>query len=407
MKVHDPSEYIKGLQQLLISDKKRVGFLFGAGTSLAKKNTESLFIPAIGKMTEEIVKKISVDKELNSAIVEIKSELDTSFTIETLLSNIEQKLKIIGVGTLNGLNKEKLSNLCSKIKNEIRSMVSIHEKMDKPENIIHADFASWIGRAERKYPIEIFTTNYDYLFELGLEHLNIPYYDGFTGSFKPFFNSTSVEDLTFLPQQTKLWKIHGSLGWHFDDLTKKVWRKDSDKEDILIYPSSLKYDDSKKQPYTALGDRLTNFLKQPDSVLITCGYSFGDDHINERILTALETNPSVHVFVLYYDILWNKDTKTYILTKNSKLSQLAISNAKLSVFGVRNAIIGRKYGKWALKKEPDKEDTIDVNIYFDEDAPDLTNGDNIWNGEGDLKIPDFKHLVSFLQSMMYDHILID
>ena len=33
---HDPSEYIKGLQQLLISDKKRIGFLFGAGSSMAK-----------------------------------------------------------------------------------------------------------------------------------------------------------------------------------------------------------------------------------------------------------------------------------------------------------------------------------------------------------------------------------
>ena len=34
---YDPSEYIRGLQQLLVSDKKRIGFLFGAGTSLAKK----------------------------------------------------------------------------------------------------------------------------------------------------------------------------------------------------------------------------------------------------------------------------------------------------------------------------------------------------------------------------------
>lgn len=34
---HDPSEYIRGLQQLLISDKKKIAFLFGAGTSLAKK----------------------------------------------------------------------------------------------------------------------------------------------------------------------------------------------------------------------------------------------------------------------------------------------------------------------------------------------------------------------------------
>ena len=39
---HDPSEYIKGLQQLLISDKKRIGFLFGAGSSMAKKDENSL-----------------------------------------------------------------------------------------------------------------------------------------------------------------------------------------------------------------------------------------------------------------------------------------------------------------------------------------------------------------------------
>ena len=31
----DPSEYVRGLQQLVISDKKKIGFLCGAGTSLA------------------------------------------------------------------------------------------------------------------------------------------------------------------------------------------------------------------------------------------------------------------------------------------------------------------------------------------------------------------------------------
>jgi hypothetical protein len=31
---HDTSEYIRGLQQLLISGKKKIDFLFGAGTSL-------------------------------------------------------------------------------------------------------------------------------------------------------------------------------------------------------------------------------------------------------------------------------------------------------------------------------------------------------------------------------------
>ncbi len=56
---HDPSEYIRGIQQLLVSDKKRIGFLFGAGTSLAKKNSDSVTIPAIGKMTELIEEELN------------------------------------------------------------------------------------------------------------------------------------------------------------------------------------------------------------------------------------------------------------------------------------------------------------------------------------------------------------
>ena len=34
MTTHDPSEYIRQLQQILVSDKKKIAFLFGAGTSL-------------------------------------------------------------------------------------------------------------------------------------------------------------------------------------------------------------------------------------------------------------------------------------------------------------------------------------------------------------------------------------
>jgi len=288
---HDPSEKIRGLQQLLVSDKKKIAFLFGAGTSLAKKNNDSIIVPAIRKMTSDIETELNKKSKYNVAINEIRQEIESkklSYNVESLLSNIEQKIQIIGDGNLNNLGKDDFDSLMSEIKKQIREIVSIHKQIlendEKLENLIHVDFAEWIDRANRKHPIEIFTTNYDYLFELGLEEKNIPFYDGFTGSHMPFFNSESIEDMNFIPNQTKLWKIHGSLGWHFDDKTKKVLRKEPDSEDILIYPSILKYNESKKQPYTALMDRLTNFLKHPDTVLITCGYSFGDEHINERIM---------------------------------------------------------------------------------------------------------------------------
>lgn len=404
---HDPSEYIHQLQDLLTSDKKKIAFLFGAGTSLP-------FIPTIKKLTEKIEKKL-VDSNVKykNAIDEIKDQIGPDkYNIETLLSNLEQKQQIIGNDKLNGLNADDISNMIETMKDLIRGNVSIHEEIEETqlENLDHCNFAEWIGRADRKFAVEIFTTNYDYLLELGLESKNISYYDGFTGSYKPFFDSESVEDLNFLRDRTKLWKIHGSLGWQFDKNYKRVLRKEPDENDLLIYPSTLKYSDSKKQPYISFLDRLSNFLRQDDAILITSGYSFGDEHINERIMTALKSNNSSHVFVLYYDIIEQENEPRYYCLKDSPLFKMAKENSKLSVYGFRNAIIGCQYRKWKLKNEPDKLDTININLYFDEDAHCVDEetgiekiGDEIWTGEGEFILPDFCKFVKFLNSWVIEN----
>ena len=401
---HDPSEFIRGLQQLLISDKKKIAFLFGAGTSLAKKCDESPCIPAIGELTQTIEADLSKIDKYKEAINEIKEDeigID-KYNIETLLSNLEQKLLVIGKGNLNGLDSTEISDLITNIKKQIRKKVSVHEKIEKNrehlENSIQCDFAEWINRVDRNYGIEIFTLNYDYLLELGLESKNVPYYDGFTGSFLPFFNSESVEDFRFLARQTKLWKIHGSLGWHFDEELGKVLRKDSSEQDILIYPSTLKYSDSKKQPYISFLDRLSNFLKHDDSVLIICGYSFGDEHINERIMTALNNNISSNVIALYYDIIWQEE-KEYGLKEDLFLTKLAKTNSKLSVYGCKNAVIGCQYGKWKLNTEPDDSDKKNISLYFNEDP----GTGKAWTGEGELILPDFCKFVNFLSSWIIEN----
>ncbi|MFH1238255.1 MAG: SIR2 family protein [archaeon] len=410
-KENDPTEYIKGLQQILISDKKRIGFFFGSGTSLyAKKNDNTITVPAISNMTRDIVKELGDENEKNkNALDEIKGELtEKSFNIESILSNLEQKLQIIGNGKLNGLDKKKFEDLINKLKEKIKEKVSCHKSLDLKDynKLVHSDFAEWIGQADRKYPIEIFTTNYDYLFELGLEYKNIPFYDGFTGSYKPFFNAESIEDFGFLTNQTKLWKVHGSLGWHLDKPTGKILREPSVDENILILPSFLKYNESKKQPYVSLMDRLTNFLKQDDSILITCGYSFSDEHINERILSALNSNTTSHVIALYFDKDLGEKQKQETL-----LYKIAYSNSKISVYGCRFAIVGCKLGKWKLRAEPDKNDTPNINLYFDEDAPINGNedkgkekkGEEIWTGEGEFMLPKFSSLVLFLKAMIIDN----
>lgn len=422
MITHDPSEYIRGIQQILISDKKKIGFLFGAGSSLAIKNDNSLTVPAIGKMTCEIIEDVGKENaKYITALEEIKNELgERNFNIETILSNLEQKVLFIGKSVLNSLNKDEFVDLIKRIKKEVREKVSVHNitlcdiiskkefkriiKKDVVEELVQTDFANWIGQAERKYPIEIFTTNYDFLFELGLEHREIPYYDGFCGSLRAFFNPESVEDFSFLSKQTKLWKIHGSLGWHYDKDTEKILRVSPDDDDILIYPSTLKYKESKKQPYESLMDRLSNFLKQDDAILITCGYSWGDEHINSRIISALKTNTTSHVIGLIYD-------KFDKINKKSNVVKIGLDNSKISIYASRCAVIGCNYGEWKLKSEPSKDDTVNLNLYFDEDAAiDLgeekkkeIKGEEVWTGKGEFILPDFGKLVIFLNSMVSDN----
>ncbi len=410
---YDPSEKIREIQQLLVSDKKKIGFLFGAGTSLSKKCENSPSIPAVYKMTQDVVDRLQTsDKKYVEIIKSIKSDIidnNENFNIETLLSNVEGKISIIGKGKLNGLDKTGFIELEAKIKNLVREIVSVHKNIDdKSQDMAQYDFSSWVKSAYRKYAIEIFTTNYDYLLEIGLEQNNVPYYDGFTGSYKPFFNSDSVEDIHYLPQQTKLWKIHGSLGLHQDPVNQRITRSSSNKDDLLIYPSVLKYNNSKKQPYASFMDRLNSFLRQDDAVLFICGYSFNDEHINERIMSALQTDTTAHVYVLHYDITKNeKGLRVNSFSEESNLAKLAKRSRKLSVLATRKSMFGSKIGTWKLKREPDISDTLNINWYFDEDAPYTEleiskeqKGNEQWTGEGELSIVDFSKFTKFLLNML-------
>lgn len=165
----------------------------------------------------------------------------------------------------------------------------------------------------------------------------------------------------------------------------------------------MKYKDSKKQPYESLLDRLSNFLKKDDSILITCGYSWGDEHINSRIISALKTNTTSHVIGLIYD-------RFEPITEVCKLAKLGLDNSKISLYGSGSAIIGRNFGEWKLKSEPTKDDTISINIYFDEDGPNDSEelnmefkGTEKWTGKGEFILTDFYKLVKFLNEMISDN----
>lgn len=416
MITHDPREHIRGIHQILISDKKRIGFLFGAGTSLATE-LPTICVPAIERMTKTIVAEVEAhSRSFAAAIKEIQCEtaaLGIAFSVETLLSNIEAKRAVIGAGTLNGLDSTSFTDLASLVKSRIVKLVSVHDTLPVSDRkkLAHARLANWIQKARRRFPAEIFTTNYDYLFEIALEGSGLPYFDGFSGSFEPFFCPEAVEDVDAYPHLVKLWKMHGSLGWTYRKADKAVIRQQTAPGDsILIYPSHLKYNTSKKQPYVGLIDRLCAFLQQDDAVLFTCGYSFGDDHINERLVTSLRRGANSHVIAMYYDETWTEDKESVfgLADETNSARGLATNETggKMSVYGIRHAVIGGKFGEWRLRDEPKFTESIRVSQYFDEDAavPPAKEasggkGDERWEGTGRFLLPDFRKLTAFLNDM--------
>ena len=166
MNTHDPREHVRGIHQILISDKKRIGFLFGAGTSFAT-GLPSRFVPAIEEMTKKIVADVETHSpEFAAAIREIQSEtelLKVAFNIETLLSSVEAKRAVIGAGKLNGLDSTAFTDLATLVKTRVVELVSVHETLlaEERKDLAHARLANWVQKARRRFPAEIFTTNYD------------------------------------------------------------------------------------------------------------------------------------------------------------------------------------------------------------------------------------------------------
>jgi len=94
-----------------------------------------------------------------------------------------------------------------------------------------------------------------------------------------------------------------------------------DSESVLIYPSAAKDQETSYYPYAELFRDFSAAVCRPNSVVVTYGYGFGDDHIN-RILADMLTIPSTHVLVISYDDAGGKIER--FLKSNGISSQLSL-----------------------------------------------------------------------------------
>lgn len=407
---HDPRQVIENVRNHLATQDRRLAFLLGAGTSSAinvapvtpvgEKPKHEPLIPGIETLTDVCKTAVcSIGEKEDAAydllIDQCKRE-QCSANIENVLSRVRMKIDAIDEGeTLLGLDKESLCTLEKTICATIADAVNLPEDQI-PLQTPHNKFASWIKKANRTVPLEIFTTNYDVLFERACEGTRVPVFDGFVGAYLPFFYPECLEDEEQLPGSNwvRLWKLHGSVNWTTtkEQRGKRIIRTLPSSTGELILPSHQKYDESRKQPYISYMDRLSRILNKEHSLLITCGYGFGDEHINAILFGALDNRNTANIIALQFEDL---DGKQDLVSE-------ATGRSNLTVIGRNGGVISGTWGTWQLTQPVDSKVSSFMDISFDSNAlpedegsPAATSADL----RGRMRLGDFNWFCEFLNAM--------
>jgi hypothetical protein len=359
---HDPVRHLEYLRQSLSQSNKPIGFFLSAGCPLAVKMPSGSWplIPDVENLTKWLNSELATFPKYQNLLDELERAGKNKENIEDILSFLRSLIAVVKGGTVRGLNETELGDIEKEICKKIVTKIKVNLPDDKTP---YHSLVKWINSIDREIPIEVFTTNYDLLLEQALEQLEVPYFDGFVGTIKAFFDLRTVEQKLIPYHWTRLWKIHGSLNWYQDKTTcNNIFRISDVKDDgaQLIYPSHLKYDQSRKMPYLALIDQLCNFIKQKSSILILSGYSFNDDHINDTIINALRANPSAMVLALMHKTYMIKDKDDNDLEERyPKAYKIANNRSNLNIWTSDKAIIGTNPGEWKMMKPTDEQSILD------------------------------------------------
>jgi len=174
-------------------------------------------------------------------------------------------------------------------------------------------FASRSGTRER---LHIFTTNYDRYIEAAADLAGLRLIDRFVGTLSPVFRASRLDvDLHYNPPGirgeprylegvARFTKLHGSVDWiDCDRAIRRLALPFGAKEPkpfleasglgkaealrLMIYPNAAKDRETAAYPYVELFRDFAAAICRPNSTVVTYGYGFGDEHINQDIEAAM------------------------------------------------------------------------------------------------------------------------
>lgn len=319
-------------------------FLAGAGASVVGgnpnygKTVKMIADDIFGKLhdmedvytLEELAEKCKYNN--GKILVEGQTEsedsplLDSSFNLEDFLSTLFHYRPYVSEN-----EKEKFNHSIQKILELIKENTNYsYDSKDLKHGALLNFLSSLSGKDGNKF--SVITTNYDVLIEEAAAENNFVIFDGFNFTPLPKFDSNMFEwnlvkevpnintrEVEYKDKTFNLVKIHGSLTWERQE-NGDILRKSKDSitdtnKMVMVFPSSDKFAQSYQEPYFELFTKFQELIKRPNTLLISSGFSFADDHISKMVTQALKNNSSLKLLVTDYNIdpnrAWNDEDKQY------------------------------------------------------------------------------------------------
>jgi hypothetical protein len=269
-----------------------INFIFGAGAS-----TPAISVAGdIEKEIEQLVKQNKDDEAFKKLESFIKSILPTNRTLITRKKNEE-------------IDGEALN----KIKNVRKSYQSFLKNI---ENILNLRSSSILPKKAN-----LFSTNYDFFVESAYDsNSSLKLIDGIERSaslgediklnskefFQEVYSTGSLYNYRHQVPTLNLIKLHGSLNWRLKENSvicdySNIQNEEVDIEQIgIIMPTKAKFEQTTiNRVYYDLLRIFSNELDKENSLLVSFGFSFRDEHILDIINRSL-TNPTLQLLIFAY-----------------------------------------------------------------------------------------------------------
>ncbi len=278
------------LEQLLPSLNQSIngiGFLFGAGASFQAG------YPLMTTLTRQVVAELTTTERTD--LTAVLNAAGQTYDDATATPNIEEIADLTIAHALN-TGDTRYTNLERRLRDLIVHMLL---SVTSPNFDHHVRFFQGLKRRTFGLPstVWIFTTNYDVLLETAAAMAGVRLENGFSGTTTSFLDigrfgqlHGAVDGQRFLPYAglvVKLVKLHGSLSWYVNGgqvLEQHPTSLAPTSPRTMVLPRRRKVMDTLSPPYDQLFALASRTIGNECRYLISCGFSYGDEHINQNIL---------------------------------------------------------------------------------------------------------------------------